>query len=189
MKNKILSLLIVLFSMFSWNIAFTQFSSDKVLIYVKAGVDPSKVDNIHNLGKVLLIGYFAYDDEITNDVSYVREIRELISSNSKCLTSPYSILEIGGSCCSSFNDPKICKYDSDASTSKYRVYSGYSPAGKDFFGGYKTDWTCYYAFSKDWKKLIVWKSRWADKREIYLLTDPSEFNQTTSTPSNYDFLE
>lgn len=186
MKNKILSLLIVLFSMFSWNIAFTQFSSDKVLIYVKAGAD-LKVDNMHNVGEILLIGYFAYDDEITNGETYVEKIIEQISSNSKCLTSPYSLLEKG--CYFSRNDPEICKYDSDASTSKYRVYSGYSPAGKDFFGGYKTDWTCYYAFSKDWKKLIVWQSRWADEREIYLLTDPSEFNQTTSTPSNYDFLE
>lgn len=182
MKKKILSLLVVLLSMWSSNVAFAQFSSDRVLIYVKAGQDPSKASDI------CVIGYFVDDNEIINRKTNADRIKKIISSHSRYLTSPYNLLEVDATLFPSYRSPKICKYNSTASTSKYRVYSGHQPAGSNVWGSWKAT-TSNWAFSKDGKKLIFWISGKEDNRTTYLLTELSEFDPSTSTSSNYDFLE
>ena len=60
MRTKLFVLLVALMSTWSGNVALAQLTSDKVLIYVKAGVEPSKALN----GHVKVIGYFSDRDEI-----------------------------------------------------------------------------------------------------------------------------
>lgn len=182
MKIKILSLLVVLLSTWSGNNTLAQFASDKVLIYVKAGQEPSKASNI------LVIGYFTADDEIINRVTDANRIRKIISSHSRYLESPYNLLEVDATLLTGYYSPKICKYNSTVSTSKYRVYSGHRPAGSNVWGSWEAI-TLNFAFSLDGKRLIFWQSGNENNRTTYLLTDPKEFDPSTSSSSNYDFLE
>ena len=182
MKTKILSLLVALLSAWSGNVALAQFTSDKVLIYVKAGQEPSKASNI------CVIGYFVDDDEIINRLTDADRIRKIISSHSRYLSSPYNLVDVDATLFPSYRSPKICKYNSTASTSKYRVYSGHQPAGSNVWGSWEAS-TKNWAFSKDGKRLIFWESGNENNRITYLLTAPAEFDPSTSTSSNYDFLE
>ena len=181
-KTKILSLLVVLLSTWSSNVAFAQFYDDEVLIYVKAGQEPFKAS------EVVVIGYFVDDDEIINRITSADRIRKIISSHSRYLTSPYNLLEVESTLFPSYWNPKICKYNSAASTSKYRVYSGHRSAGSNTWGSWGAQ-TINFAFSEDGKRLIFWISGREDNRITYLLTDPAEFDPSTSSSSNYDFLE
>ena len=182
MRTKLFVLLVALMSTWSGNVALAQLTSDKVLIYVKAGQEPSKA------GDVYVIGYFADDDEITNRGTDADRIRKIISSHSRYLTSPYNLLEVDVTLFPYQWSPKICKYNRTASTSKYRVYSGHRPAGSNCWGSWKA-YTINWAFSLDWKKLIFWVSGEEDNRITYLLTELSEFDPSTSKSSNYEFLE
>lgn len=175
----------VLFSTWSGNVALAQFTSDKVLIYVKAGTEPSKAHN----GDVTVIGYFSDEDEICNMITDADGIRKTISSHPSYFKSPYNLPK---TCCAlnrGYIAPWLCQYNSSASTSKYRVYSGHQSSGRNFWGQYYEGGTKNWAFSKDGKKLIFWISGKEDNRETYLLTELSEFDPSTSTSSNYDFLE
>lgn len=87
MKTKILSLLVVLMSTWSGNVALAQFTSDKVLIYVKAGIEPSKALN----GQAIVIGYFSDEDEIRNMSTDANSIRKTISSHPSYFKSPYNL--------------------------------------------------------------------------------------------------
>ena len=182
MRTKILCLLVVLMSTWSGNVALAQFTSDKVLIYVKAGQEPSKASD------VCVIGYFADDNEIINRLTTADRIRKIISSHSRYLTSPYNLLEVDVTLFPSQWGPQICKYNRTASTSKYRVYSGHQPAGSNVWGSWEA-LTSNWAFSLDGKRLIFWRSGNENNRITYILTDPKEFDPSTSSSSNYDFLE
>lgn len=185
MKTKILSLLVVLMSTWSGNVAFAQFTSDEVLIYVKAGVESSKARN----GHVKVIGYFSDGDEICNMSTDAEGIRKTISSHPSYLKSPYNLPDKSCALNRGFIAPKWCQYNSSASTSKYRVYSGHESSGRNAWGQYIEGGTKNWAFSKDGKKLIFWISGKEDNKTTYLLTDLSEFDPSTSSSSNYDFLE
>lgn len=183
---KILSLLLVLISTWSVNDAFAQlFTLDKVLIYVKAGIEPSKARN----GHVKVIGYFSDRDEIQNMSTDAEGIRKTISSYPAYLESPYNLPDKSCALYRGYIAPKWCQYNSSASTSKYRVYSGRENSGYNAWGQHVEGGTKNWAFSKDGKQMIFWISGKEDNRITYLLTDLSEFDPSTSSSSNYDFLE
>ena len=180
MKTKILSLAVFLMGLFSVNLASAQFTSDKVLIYLKAGQDPSQATNI------VFIGYFADRDEICNGTfSGVYYMRQALSRHPNLLHSPYNLYEGR----STSYPPRLCKYDAAVSTSKYRVYSGHKRASYGFSGEYFPAHTRYWAFSKDGKQMITWISDNEHNRTTYLLTELSEFDPSTSSSKKYDFLE
>ena len=185
MRTKILSLLVVLMCTWSENVAFAQFTSDKVLIYVKAGQEPSKALN----GHVKVIGYFADRDEIRNMSTDAEGIRKTISSNPACFKSPYNLPDKSCALNRGYIAPEWCQYNSSASTSKFRVYSGREKSGYNAWGQYIEGGTKNWAFSKDGKQMIFWISGKEDNRTTYLLTELSEFDPSTSSSSNYDFLE
>lgn len=185
MKTKILSLLVVLMSTWSGNVALAQFTSDKVLIYVKADIEPSKALN----GQAIVIGYFSDEDEIRNMSTDANSIRKTISSHPSYFKSPYNLPDYCSDLSIGYIAPQWCQYNSTASTSKYRVYSGHERSGRNAWGQYSEGGTKNWAFSKDGKKLIFWISGKEDNRTIYLLTGLSEFDPSTSSSSNYDFLE
>lgn len=170
-------------STWSGNVAVAQFSSDRVLIYVKAGQEPSKARD------VIVIGYFADRDEILNRCADAEDIRKTASAYLTYFKSPYKLFNKSYPMpiCRYF-DPEICQYNSSVSTSKYRVYSGYRPSGGNCWGTWDAR-TINWAFSKDGQQMIFWVSEEENKRETYLLTDLSEFDPSTSSSSNYDFLE
>ena len=182
MKTKILSLLVVLMSTWSGNVAFAQFNSDKVLIYVKAGQEPSKASD------VIVIGYFADYNEIINYGTDATRIRKIISSHSRYLKSPYNLPENDAILFPKYWSPRKCKYNPSVSSSKYNIYSGHQKAGSNCWGTWDAR-TINWAFSKDGEKLIFWISGQEDNRTTYLLTELSEFDPSTSSSSNYDFLE
>lgn len=164
--------------------SFAQFSSDKVLVYVKAGEEPSKSKNI------VVIGYFDDSNEIMNWSSSADQIRKTIVAHPNYFRSPYNIPDKMCTLYTSYIAPKRCKYNTSASTSKYRVFSGrersgYDPVWMQYVEGGTKNW----AFSSDGKKMIFWISGNEDNRETYLLTELSEFDPSTSSSSNYDFLE
>ena len=180
MKTKILSLAVFLMGLFSINLASAQFTSDRVLIYVKAGQEPSQATNIR------VIGYFADRDEICNEsFSYVSYMRQKLSKDPTYFHSPYNLCK--GSY--SHTPPRLCKYDASVSTSKYRVYSGRKAASHGWMGEYYPAHTRYWAFSKDGKQMITWSSDNEHNRITYLLTELSEFDPSTSSSKKYDFLE
>lgn len=185
MKKIFLSLLTMLMSMYFGNEAFAQlFSSDKVLIYVKAGQEPSKALN----GHVKVIGYFADRDEIRNMSTDAEGIRKTISSHPDYFKSPYNLPDINCALNRGYTAPKWCQYNSSATTSKFRVYSGSERSGYNSWGQYSKGGTKNWAFSKDGKQMIFWISGKEDNRITYLLTELSEFDPSISS-SNYDFLE
>ena len=180
MKTKILSLAVFLMGLFSVNLASAQFTSDRVLIYVKAGQEPSQATDI------VFIGYFADRDEICNGCeSSVHYMRMQLSRHPNLLHSPYNLYE-GSTVC---YPPRLCKYDAAVSTSKYRVYSGREGAYHGWMGEYYPAYTQYWAFSKDGKQMIAWRSDNVHNRTTYLLTELSEFDPSTSSSKKYDFLE
>lgn len=185
MRTKISCLLVVLMSTLSGNVALAQFTSDKVLIYVEAGIEPSKALS----SQVIVIGYYSDEDEIRNMLSSAEDVRKTISSHPSYFKSPYNIPEKSCDLSSSYIAPEWCQYNSSASTSKYRVYSGHESSGWNMMGQYCEGGTKNWAFSKDGKKLIFWISGKEDNRTTYLLTELSEFDPSTSKSSNYDFLE
>lgn len=185
MKTKILSLLVVLMSIWSGNVALAQFTSDKVLIYVKAGIEPSKA----LLGHVEVIGYLSDEDVICNMCTDADGIRKTISSHPSYFKSPYNLPDKSCDLNKGYSAPKWCQYNSTASTSKYRVYSGYESPSRNVWGQYFEGGTKNWAFSKDGKKLIFWVSGKEDNRITFLLTELSEFDPSTSSSSSYDFLE
>ena len=162
--KKILSLVVFLLGLFNANLASAQFTSDKVLIYVKAGQEPSQASD------VVVIAYYGYDDKIQNMASSARQVRETISSHPSFFKSPYNIPSTINTLSYSYRPPKWCEYNSSASTSKYRVYSGHNPAGSNAYGQSWNSSTIHWAFSKDAKQMIVWIDGKEDKRETYLLT-------------------
>lgn len=183
MKTRILKLVIVLVCALCGTNVFAQlFSTNKVLVYVKAGQEPSQASD------VIVIAYYEYDDKIQNMSSSARKVRETIASHPSYFESPYNIPSTSNTLSSSYRPPKWCEYNSSASTSKYRVYSGVHPAGSNAWGSWKSS-TTHWAFSKDAKQMIVWFDGREDERKTYLLTELSEFDPSTSTSSNYDFLE
>jgi len=182
MKKKVLVLIMALASVGLWNDVFAQFSSDRVLVYVKAGQEPSKATD------VWVIGYFADRNEIANYGTDASRIRKIISSHSRYFKSPYNLPEDEATLFPTFWSPRICSYNPSVSTSKYRVYSGHLPAGSNCWGSWDAR-TTNWAFSKDGKQLILWHSGREDNRTTYLLTELSEFDPSTSSSSNYDFLE
>lgn len=183
MKIKILSLLTVLMCTLNSNVAVAQFYSDRVLVYVKAGQDPSEATS------VCVIAYYSDSDEIRNMSSSAEKIRETISSNPHYFTSPYNIPDKICSLYSGYIAPQYCQYNAYASTSKYRVYSGYDRPGVNWGGQYIEGGTKNWAFSKDAKHMIFWVTGKEDNRVMYVLTDLSEFDPSTSSSSRYDFLE
>lgn len=183
MKTKILSLLVVLMGTLGSNVASAQFYDDRVLVYVKAGQEPSEATS------VCVIAYFSDRDEIRNLSSDAQMIRETMSSNPHYFRSPYNIPETICSISYSYIAPQYCKYNSSASTSKYRVYSGHDKPGYTWIGQYNEGGTKNWAFSKDAKQMIFWVSGKEDNRITYVLTDLSEFDPSTSSSSRYDFLE
>lgn len=164
---------------------FAQFSSDKVLVYVKAGVEPSKALN----GHVMVIGYFSDEDKICNMSTDAEGIRKSISSHPSYFKSPYNLPDKYCPLARGYIAPKWCQYNSSASTSKFRVYSGRESSGTNIWGQYTEGGTKNWAFSSDGKKMIFWVSGKEDSRKTYLLTELSEFDPSTSSSSNYDFLE
>lgn len=107
MKTKILSFLVVLMSAWLGNVAYAQlFSCDRVLIYVKAGKEPSKA------ASVKVIGYFADNDEIRNWTSSAERFRKSITSNSEYFRSPYNIPNKIGTLSQACIAPKWCQYNS-----------------------------------------------------------------------------
>ena len=95
--------------LFSVNLASAQFTSDRVLIYVEAGQEPSQASIIR------IIGYFADRDEICNGTfSTVRDLKQRLSEDPTYFHSPYN-LHKG---VNSYIAPMFCKYDAAVSTSK-----------------------------------------------------------------------
>lgn len=182
MKTKILSLVAVLLCSWFANNAYAQFSSDRVLVYVKAGQEPLKATD------VVVIGYFEDNDVVTNYGTDADRVRRIISSHSRYFKSPYNLPEEDAINFPRYWSPRECKYNRLASTSKYRVYSGHKPAGSNVWGSWEAT-TTNWAFSKDGKQMIFWISGNEDNRKTYLLTELSEFDPSTSSSSNYDFLE
>ena len=175
MKKIFLSLIVVLMSTFA---NAQLFSYDRVLIYVKAGIEPSKARE----GQVKVIGYFADRDEIRNMSSSAERIRKTLSSHPSYLKSPYNLPDKICTLFQGYTAPKWCTINYSATTSKYRVYSGQAYSGSERV-------TKNWAFSKNGEQLIFWISGNEDNRTTYLLTKPSEFEPSTSSSSNYDFLE
>ena len=184
--KKVLSLLVLLMCTLSGNFVFAQlFSYDKVLIYVKAGEEPSEATD------AIVIGYFAENDEIRNHPTDAESIRKTISSRPNYFKSPYNIPETVNVLSTGYIAPRWCQYNSSASTSKYRVYSGHESSGWNMWNQYIKGGTKNWAFTRGGKKMIFWISGEEDDRETYLLTELSEFGSSTSSSSNsnYDFLE
>jgi len=164
---------------------FAQFSSDEVLVYVKAGVKPSNAKN----GHVVVIGYNSYNDEIRNMNSSASQVRKTLSTHSEYFDSPSNIPQTTNCLSSGYRVTKYCQRNRGSSTSKWTVYTGHKKASTNFWGDYDAGGTINYAFSKDRKQMLVWENGKEDRRITYLLTDLSEFDPASQSAQSYDFLE
>lgn len=160
-----------------------QFSSSEVKIYVKAGDKPAYSNS------VVVIAYYSSRDEIRNMSSTGAKVRKTISNHPEYFDSPNAIPETTNCLTQGYRVAKYCQYNSSASNNKYTVYSGSRSGGSDWGGGYSSPATINFAFSKNGEQMIVWESGKENQRKTYILTSLSDFDPSTSTTSNYDFLE
>ena len=177
----------IVFLLFFCIVSFTccaQFSYDKVLVYVKAGVNASNAQS----GQVVVIGYNSYNDEIRNMNSSASNIRKTLSTHSEYFDSPSNIPQTSNCLTQSFRMTKYCQKNNTASNSKWTVYSGTKKASSSAWG-YDAGGTINYAFSNDKKQMLVWESGKEDRRITYILTDLSNFDPASQTSTSYDFLE
>lgn len=181
MKKVILLLFLYFIPLFS----FAQFSGDEVLVYVKAGDNPSTSKS------VVVIGYYSRRNEIRQMTSDASRIRKTISNSPEFFDSPYNIPEKSNILSGSYRSPSPFRsYDSKVSTSKYTVFSAHSDGGYDpVWGVFNDAITSYFAFSKDKEELLIWEAGKENNRQTYILTDLSLFDPASSAAHSYDFLE
>ena len=179
MKKLLLSLIFIT----SFLSSFAQFSTDDVKIYVKAGDNPAYSNSVY------VIGYYSNTDKIRNMTSTGVKVRKTMSSHREYFESPYNIPETTNCLSQSYRIVKYCQYKSSASNGKYSVYSGSRKGGYDWSGCYNSPATINFAFSKDGQQMLVWESGKENQRKTYLLTSLTDFDPSTSSSSNYDFLE
>lgn len=161
---------------------FAQFIKDNVYLYVKAGQDPVKASEI------MVIGYLSSSDEIVNRRTDSDRMKKIIKYHNRYLQSPYNLLEVDATLFPYYWSPLKSQYNTSASTSKYTVYSGHLSGGSNCWGSWSAQ-TINFAFTKDREQLLFWVTGHEDNRKTYLLTEPSEFDPSTSHSSSYDFLE
>lgn len=133
MKAKILSLLVVLMSIWFVHDGSARFSSDRVLIYGKAGQESIKANVINVKGRVAdyeRIIFWFYD---------VERSRNSITSSLEYFMAPYSIPDKGCALSQSYIATELCQCDT------MREKIGYNENVK----------SCIYAFMMTFALVVI----------------------------------
>lgn len=167
MKTKILSLLVVLLSMWSGNVAVAQFYDDEneILFYQCVLLNGKVSDTSTNNHSYV----FNFDGEKATTFGYNTTLK--IKSNLKENKNYYE---------GKVFDVKFdVKYRSDLSSSSWEVYSRYQTG---YFG---SSWTSYWYFSRD-RKTMIYKESSNNNEWTYKLVEKSYYIEEGRRRSNLD---
>lgn len=162
--KKILSLLVVLFSTWSGNVAFAQFYDDEdEILFYQCVLLNGKVNDVSTNNNSYV---FNFDGDKATTFGFNTTLK--IKSNLKNNNNYYE---------GKVFDVKFdVKYRSDLSSSSWIVYSRYEI-------GYVGSWTSYWYFSRD-RKTMIYKESSNDNEWTYKLVEKSYYVEEGRRRSN-----